>query len=76
MDAATLLADLRAAGFALSVSGDRLDVGPGSKLTVQQTDAIRQHRDELFALVRGDLASLAADTPAGPKARWPVAWLL
>lgn len=76
MTADRILADLRAAGFTLTVNDGHLEVGPGSRLTAEQVAAIKQHRDELITLLRGDTAALAAGTPQGPKARWPVAWLL
>ncbi|MGB9670678.1 MAG: hypothetical protein ACPLXR_05955 [Halothiobacillaceae bacterium] len=49
MNAAALLADLRAAGFALHPDGDRLIVSPASKLTPAQREAIREHKPGLLA---------------------------
>ena len=52
LDALNVLWDLEARGFAFVVDGERLRVTPGSRLTSDDTAAIRQHRDELLLLVR------------------------
>jgi hypothetical protein len=47
----SLLRDLREAGFTVSVEGLRLLVGPGSRLSLAQVSAIREHRSALMDLV-------------------------
>jgi hypothetical protein len=48
-----LLWNLEARGFALTpLPNGRLRVTPNSRLTAQDDDAIRRHRDELLALVK------------------------
>jgi hypothetical protein len=47
-----LLWQLEADAFCLALAGDRLRVSPKSRITPDLAAAIRQHRDELIALVR------------------------
>jgi hypothetical protein len=51
MTAPALLADFGRRGLALRASADRLCVSPASALTESDRGAIRQHRDELLALL-------------------------
>lgn len=53
---------MKAAGFALSVEGEKLIVEPGSRLTAEQTAWIRAHKAELMAELRA-----ANDADAFPK---------
>lgn len=55
MDAAELLAQLRLAGFVLSVvDGGRLGVAPARLLTDEDRAAITQHKVALVALLRNE----------------------
>ena len=47
-----LLWDLEARGFSLTDDGEALRVAPRSRLNQDDDHALRQHRDELLALVR------------------------
>lgn len=69
-DARGLLRDLTQRGFRLRVNGDRLLIAPASRLTDEDRRRIRQHRDALLAMLRGELP-----TPPwrGIEARQP-AW--
>jgi TubC N-terminal docking domain len=60
MTAAKLQSDLEAKGAVLWIDGDRLRVGPSDRLTDEDRDRIRQHRDALYALVSGDAAGDAS----------------
>ena len=51
MTAKTLLSDLRANGFSLSVSDGKLHVKPSANLTEQQRADIRAHKAELLTLL-------------------------
>jgi hypothetical protein len=65
MTAADLRFDLIASGFTLSLDGDRLLVVPGSRLTADQTAAIREHKTALVELVEdGSAADPFAETDA------------
>ena len=44
--------DLEARGFVLRPVGEKLQVRPHQQLTPEDVTAVRQHRDELLALVR------------------------
>jgi hypothetical protein len=48
-----LLLDLESRGFTVRADGDWLVVNPRGQLTAADDQAIRAHRDELLALVRG-----------------------
>jgi hypothetical protein len=50
----SLLAELKAAGFTLTVEGERLRVRPADLLTDALRSAIREHRDALHALVASE----------------------
>jgi hypothetical protein len=52
LSALRLLWDLEARGFSLTQDGEALMVAPRSRLNTEDDAAIRQHRDELLALVR------------------------
>jgi hypothetical protein len=52
LPALQLLWDLEARGFTLLVDDDGLIVRPRARITPADDRAIRQHRDELIALVR------------------------
>jgi len=53
MEATTLLEALRARGASIRLVGDRLGVKPRRALDDQLREAIREHRDELRALLLG-----------------------
>jgi hypothetical protein len=77
MTAPDLLATLRCSGFTVRSADGKLLVSPASRLTADERQAIAEHREGLLALLdQATEVALAVDTPAGPKARWPVAWLL
>jgi hypothetical protein len=57
--AASLLARLRAAGFALSAAPGRLLVDPVAKLTAEQKDEVITHRGELIALLLAEQSATA-----------------
>lgn len=57
--ASDLLSTLQAAGFTLTVRAGKLIVAPASLLTPELTEAIRQHKAGLLAL-------LATDRPLSP----------
>ncbi len=60
MTAASLLHELRDAGVALVIDGDRLRVtAPSGTLTADRRDAIARCRDELLALVGSERDALA-----------------
>jgi hypothetical protein len=72
-----LLDLLKHAGFAVRLDAGKLLVNPASRLTDDERQALREHREGLIAVLSGEAApALAVGTPTGPKARWPVAWLL
>lgn len=52
LSALQLLLALEERCFVLSQAGDRLRVRPADRLTGDDVDAIRRHRDELLLLVR------------------------
>lgn len=52
MTAGQLLLDLQDQGFTLTVRGDTLVVSPGSRLTPELCNAIREHKPALLVLVR------------------------
>jgi len=54
----SLLAELKAAGFTLTVEGERLRVRPADFLTDALRSAIREHRDALHALVASESSEL------------------
>ena len=58
-----LLVNLRTVGFTLSAKGGKLLVSPASKLTPELTEAIREHKPALLAL-------LAAERPLTPLERF------
>jgi TubC N-terminal docking domain len=51
--AADLLADLARQGFTLAPEGEDLRVRPASRLAEDLREAVRQHKAELLALLRG-----------------------
>ena len=51
MTAPALLADLDKRGFALRAVEGRLSVSPANELTTSDRDLIREHRDELLAIL-------------------------
>ena len=51
MDAKTLLTDLTANGFALSLDGDRLLLSPAGRVNDRLRALIVQHKDDLIALL-------------------------
>ena len=52
LDALQLLWRLEDDGMVVRLDGERLQVGPTDRLTDSDDEAIRQHRNELVALVR------------------------
>jgi hypothetical protein len=72
-----LLALLQRSGISVRLADGKLLVSPASRLTDDERQALREHRDGLIAVLSGEAApALAVGTPTGPKVRWPVAWLL
>jgi len=53
MTAVALVADLQARGVTLEPRGDRLAVRPVSRLTREEIEALRRHKAEVLALLRG-----------------------
>ncbi len=67
-----LLAKLAAQGVRLSLEGDRLRVRAArDALTAADTEALREHKAEIIALLQGQSAAPEAQTPC-PQARPPV----
>ena len=58
MGARDLLDHLASAGFSITADAGRLVVGPASRLTVDQVQAIRDHKPELLALLADDQAQV------------------
>jgi hypothetical protein len=54
--ASSLLAELKAAGFALTVEGSRLRVSPADMLTDELRQRIREHRDALTSILAAESA--------------------
>jgi hypothetical protein len=52
VDVLRLLWELETRGLSVRIDGDGLTVGPRRLLTDEDRSAIREHRDELKALVR------------------------
>lgn len=55
-DARTVLRDLTRRGFRLRVDGDRLLIAPASRLTDEDRLRVRQHREAIVAMLRGEKA--------------------
>ena len=66
MAAAELLADLRSRGYKLTPTAERLQVSPASKLTTDDRQAIAANRDELLALLAGELSARFPQDAAEP----------
>ena len=61
MGARDLLDRLASAGFSITADAGRLVIGPASRLTVDQVQAIRDHKPELLALLADGQAQI--DSP-------------
>ncbi len=72
MQAATFITSMKGAGFVLSAADEALAVTPASRLTDSQRHFIRQHKQELLAMLTGKKAepiteplTLTLPTPSG-----------
>ena len=75
MNGANLIHQLRARGFALEATGDRLMVAPSSRLTDADRDAIRCNKPELLALLSAPTCAdcgqpLESDAAPGWRHSW------
>ena len=65
----SLLAELKAAGFALTAEASRLRVAPADRLTDELRAGIREHRAELIALLAAESApAVRSGTDTTPAA--------
>lgn len=66
MNAAALVADLRARGVTLRPDGDRLRVRPAEALTPQELETLRRHKAEVLALLAPGVEPRSAAPASGP----------
>ena len=77
--AGALLADLHAAGVAVTVAGDRLRYRPVDRVTADQLARMRAHRAALVALLTDreqEIAWREAAMRAHAAGRWPLPLLM
>jgi hypothetical protein len=63
---AEMLADLRAAGFSVSLRGGRVAVAPAARLTPAQVREVRRNLDALFSTLAAEEWSNAPDSDPEP----------
>jgi TubC N-terminal docking domain len=63
------LAKIRAAGFSVSVEGEKLKVKPAGQLTEMHRESIKIHRDEIITGLREDLKA-ALKRRYGDRLEW------
>ncbi|MHB1322330.1 MAG: TubC N-terminal docking domain-related protein [Acidithiobacillus ferrivorans] len=69
MAASSILAELKAAGFALTAEGSRLRVAPADMLTDELRQRIREHRTALMSILAAESApAVRSATDATPAA--------